>query len=380
MHTDSTNSYAGDKRVAVWAKRIRAPMRKTIEGLIETGNVLAECKAALEHGQYLTALDLVGFNIRRAQKLTRIARNPILSNASNFTHLPPCVESLYLLSRLDDADLQGALETGRIRPDTRLREVQTLLAENAQRGESGPRVRLTTPRPAPTRTRLSDRPGAAGTAAICVTCCRSCPTTRSTLSSVTHPIKIRTYGSGHEIAEQAARLLVPGGSLLTLCGHYQVPTVANTMSEHLEYWWLAGMGHGSSLQRMHGARVAVAWKPALWFVKDFHRGPRTGKFPVDLLNGERDKAHHEWGRPVSWFAHWIERLTEPGEIILDPTSGAGTTLVAATEKGRRAIGVEIDFDSCRTAAKRLAGLQENEPQSRHAGRRRHKDRVHVRKG
>jgi site-specific DNA-methyltransferase (adenine-specific) len=42
-----------------------------------------------------------------------------------------------------------------------------------------------------------------------------------------------------------------------------------------------------------------------------------------------------------------------GDTVLDPFSGSGTTMVAAMRTGRNSVGVEIDTDYCRMAARYL---------------------------
>lgn len=49
----------------------------------------------------------------------------------------------------------------------------------------------------------------------------------------------------------------------------------------------------------------------------------------------------------------IANLSTPGDLILDPLAGSGTTLVAAKQLGRRYIGIEINPEYCKIAEDRL---------------------------
>lgn len=65
------------------------------------------------------------------------------------------------------------------------------------------------------------------------------------------------------------------------------------------------------------------------------------------------RSGHPTEKPLPWLVDAVELLTEQGEAILDPFVGSGTTLVAAKQLGRRAIGIEIDEAYCEMAARRL---------------------------
>jgi site-specific DNA-methyltransferase (adenine-specific) len=63
---------------------------------------------------------------------------------------------------------------------------------------------------------------------------------------------------------------------------------------------------------------------------------------------------HPTQKPLALVSEWVRRFTSPGDLVLDPFAGSGTTLRAAKDEGRRSIGVELEERYCEIAAKRLA--------------------------
>jgi len=67
-----------------------------------------------------------------------------------------------------------------------------------------------------------------------------------------------------------------------------------------------------------------------------------------------DERWHPCQKPLSIIASQIKASTLEEELVLDPFMGSGTTLRAAKDLGRRAIGIEIEEKYCEIAAKRLS--------------------------
>uniref|UniRef100_A0A6M3Y4N1 Putative methyltransferase n=1 Tax=viral metagenome TaxID=1070528 RepID=A0A6M3Y4N1_9ZZZZ len=101
----------------------------------------------------------------------------------------------------------------------------------------------------------------------------------------------------------------------------------------------------------------LPWKPSFQMIfvggKGFH-GRRDGAVlrcaPVQSM-AKNGRVHpHE--KPVPLLKLLL--LKSPPGVVLDPFMGSGTTLVAARDLGRQAIGIEIEERYCAIAKRRLA--------------------------
>ena len=63
---------------------------------------------------------------------------------------------------------------------------------------------------------------------------------------------------------------------------------------------------------------------------------------------------HPTQKPIEALAPLIEAFTKPGDLVLDPFCGSGSTLDAAQQLGRDWIGIELDNRHYHTASRRLA--------------------------
>lgn len=66
-----------------------------------------------------------------------------------------------------------------------------------------------------------------------------------------------------------------------------------------------------------------------------------------------ENSKHPCEKPMALLQHMITVSSRPGDLILDPTAGSGSTLDAARALGRRAIGFELEASSCQVAYERL---------------------------
>jgi len=103
-----------------------------------------------------------------------------------------------------------------------------------------------------------------------------------------------------------------------------------------------GMGYETFLAMHAGGPGKSRW----------NGGGKLGVFTHNKGEGG-GKNEHPTTKPISLMRELVSLFTDPGEMILDPFMGSGTTLRAAKDLGRKAIGIEMNEKYCEIAVRRL---------------------------
>ena len=92
---------------------------------------------------------------------------------------------------------------------------------------------------------------------------------------------------------------------------------------------------GYKYQRENGMFVTDVW--------DDIREMTSGYFAGDeaLYDADGNRAHKQQS-PIQLLIRIILSSTNPGDVVLDPFTGSGTTLVVASQLNRKSIGIELD--------------------------------------
>lgn len=156
-----------------------------------------------------------------------------------------------------------------------------------------------------------------------------------------------------KLSELSSRILVQGGSLVTYGGQYVLPAILEHLSHHLTFFWICCCQHTGGTSQMREYGIKVKWKPMLWFVKGDFRRDRS-VWVDDLVISKPDKSLHPWQQSIIEAKHFIESLTTPGEMVVDPFCGGGTTAMAAKQLGRIWWTADKNARHVKTARQRIS--------------------------
>lgn len=144
-------------------------------------------------------------------------------------------------------------------------------------------------------------------------------------------------------------ITVPGGHLACFTDWRMAPWVQLMMEAagwrltNLIVWNKGYPGLGSGFRAQHEFIVIATNGEPVWHSYDYG----------NVLTSTRvTRGLHPHEKPNDVLCKLLETISPPGGLVLDLFMGSGTTLRAAKDTGRRAIGIEIDERYCEIAAKR----------------------------
>lgn len=128
---------------------------------------------------------------------------------------------------------------------------------------------------------------------------------------------------------------------------------------------------GAGGMRVGNSPLIASWEPIFFFgihsigvhgdgledvihVRPQSSGVTRGRVGREVWNTEANLDFHPVPKPLPLMSRLIKTLSESDATVLDPFMGSGTTLVAAKQLGRSAIGIEIEERYCEIAVKRLS--------------------------
>lgn len=154
-----------------------------------------------------------------------------------------------------------------------------------------------------------------------------------------------------QMLDESARVLRRGGAMIVFMAVIKIESIVRLAQEHGFYYKTTGTWHKFNPMprnmNLHFINSTESW---IYLI----HGGRTGTFNNDgkvmhdfvetsiAPKSKRTYGKHPTQKPVALMEHFVKTLTNPGDLVLDPFMGSGSTGVAAQTLGRRFTGIELD--------------------------------------
>ncbi|WP_203294936.1 site-specific DNA-methyltransferase [Maricaulis parjimensis] len=178
--------------------------------------------------------------------------------------------------------------------------------------------------------------------------------------------------------EEARRVLKPNGAIWVIGSYHNIFRVGGILQD-AGFWVLNDIiwRKSNPMPNFKGTRFTNAHETLIWAAKTKDAKPTFNYAAMKALNdgvqmrsdwtlpicsggerlkGQDGKKAHPTQKPEALLHRVILSTTNPGDLVLDPFFGTGTTGAAAKRLGRHYIGIERDTDYLAVARERLAAI------------------------
>ena len=167
-----------------------------------------------------------------------------------------------------------------------------------------------------------------------------------------HGLAKKSYASYEDTEENFKEIIAPAIRLCLSVSKRAAIFLAGHRTHYLPQQDAIGGIYcpGSSARFVWGFNT---FSPVLFYGKQPNLNLGATSSAVQIRGSGEDNGH-PCVKPLEWMLWAVKKVTLENELVLDPFMGSGTTLRAAKDLGRRAIGIEIEEKYCEIAAKRLS--------------------------
>ncbi len=176
------------------------------------------------------------------------------------------------------------------------------------------------------------------------------------------------------------RVLKPNGTIWVIGSYHNIYRVGSILQD-MNFWILNDIvwRKTNPMPNFKGRRFQNAHETMIWASRDAKAKSYTFNyeamkasnddvqmrsdwlFPIcsggERLKGDDGKKVHPTQKPEALLARVIMASTKPGDVVLDPFFGSGTTGAVAKRLGRHFVGIEREQDYIDAASARIAAVE-----------------------
>ena len=150
--------------------------------------------------------------------------------------------------------------------------------------------------------------------------------------------------------EGASRVMKKRGSMIVFMSLIKVQSIIDLAVGHGFYYKTTGIWHKTNpIPRNMNLQFVNSTEAWLYFTFNAATGTfnNKGRVEHDFVETsvvpltEKKLGKHPTQKPLGLMKHFVELLTNAGDVVFDPFMGSGSSGVAAVQLGRKFVGIEL---------------------------------------